>query len=246
MTKAAFSAEDNDRLRGVLRKVLSESGAPQRLMASLLGITQSSLWSFLSGSSNMSRRTAAALANFLGRSVADLLQTEPGDLPPQEIRRAFDLKSGSLHSVEGIATRINQRMRDIGMTAADVAKVSNLTLATVQTICRADLVPDQREMKAIAEAIGVDVGWLYSGVSAPSEPINDDAPHLHLSNRIDYAQSIHVARSLRPQHGDYVWEELAVSAPLVTVPITPALLADLADVLAKYLVPPRGYEPKRK
>lgn len=138
-----------------------------------------------------------------------------------------------------IAERIAQVMELRGWTAAELARRAGLQTPThVSTILkRGGERTSGTVLSKIAAAAGVRDRWLITGEGRMDFDATDTLADPKMRNRDGFAGALAGARTLRPQYGDYVWEAVAQSDPMVIVPLTPALLADLADVLVKYLAP---------
>ena len=154
----------------------------------------------------------------------------------------------------------NERLRGIlrdlvdakfGGSASAAARELGIAQSLVSEFLTGGRGAGPKLLNAVAEHTGRSLDDLYGRRFVESSgdlPRRIDPPQTSaplLKNRPEFPQSLRLARELRPQHGGYVWNALGESAPLVTVPITPALLADLADVLAKYLVPPQNWKPSK-
>lgn len=138
-----------------------------------------------------------------------------------------------------VAERIAQVMELRGWTAAELARRAGLQTPThISTILkRGGERTSGTVLAKIAAAAGVRDRWLITGEGRRDFDATDTLADPRMRNRDGFAGALAGARTLRPQYGDYVWEAVAQSDPMVIVPLTPALLADLADVLVKYLAP---------
>ena len=138
-----------------------------------------------------------------------------------------------------IAERIAQVMELRGWSAAELARRAGLQTPThVNTILRRGGERTSAVVLAkIAAAAGVRDRWLVTGEGRRDFDATDTVADPKMRNREGFTGALAAARTLRPQYADYVWEAVASSDPMVIVPLTPALLADLADVLVKYLAP---------
>lgn len=237
---APFTEAQNAELRRVLLTAQRETGISQREFARVLGLSQTSLWSFLSGNSGMGNSTAALLASLANTSV-DSLTSAASDISVRTLCNNLVSIRQSHRETEQVTAGLDVRLRDAmarrGMDYASLATDAQVSQSEVTRALAGSKRIKTRTLHAMAAALGVSESWLRAGTRAPERDVERvGAPTLR--GRPDFAASLAIAQELRPQHGAYVWSALADSAPLVTVPITPALLVDLADVLVKYIVPP--------
>ncbi|MEZ5189413.1 MAG: helix-turn-helix transcriptional regulator [Schumannella sp.] len=210
------------------------SGKSQRELAKHLGLSQTSLWSFLNGNSGMGARTAANLARLGGVRVDDLFDGARRNEVLSEVMLRLDLNGHDTMGVGAVRSRLIEVMDRRSWTPEALAKAAVVSLQRVESFLGGSNSETKSFLALLAKTMGVPEEWLING--DPRD--EDDVPAPLLKYRPDFAASLAIAQELRPQHGAYVWSALADSAPLVTVPITPALLVDLADVLVKYIVPP--------
>jgi len=141
--------------------------------------------------------------------------------------------------------RLQRVLRDRGWTPYEWSTRAGLTNSHVQNlIARGAKRPAGATTHKLAVAAGVGEAWLARGEGAMIAPAPSTGPVVDLDvddpkmkHRENFDANLEAAKdlvSLKP----YVWEALAESDPLLVVPLTPALLADLASVLAKYLPAP--------
>lgn len=102
----------------------------------------------------------------------------------------------------------------------------------------------------IAATVGVSAAWLMHGVGiAPDDNAADAAPRgdsddPRMANRPGFDVCLSAAKLLRPQHPAWVWTAVAESDPLVTVALTPVLVAELSDLLLRHMHPPTPHHAK--
>ena len=139
-----------------------------------------------------------------------------------------------------IADRIREVLSARGWKAAELNRLAGLSSPTHVSVilARGGSRTSGDVLAKIAAAAGVREKWLLTGEG----PRDLDAPEVSddpkMEGRPGFRGALAGARVLRPQYGDYVWNAVAHVDPLMIVPMTPALLADLADVIVKYLPPP--------
>ena len=69
---------------------------------------------------------------------------------------------------ETCAKRIKEALRLRDMTQADLCRVTGIPKSAMSQYCNGSLVPRQKRMKVIADALGVSVAWLM-GFDVPDE-----------------------------------------------------------------------------
>jgi len=155
---------------------------------------------------------------------------------------------GFVTSGTTFAQRLGRVLKDRGWTPYDWSKRAGLSNSHVQNmIDRNAAQATTKTVHKLAVAAGVSESWLARGdgsmePTAPSGLVSVDVDDPKMKHRDGFDGNLRAAKKLR-RHDDYVWEALAESDPLVVVPLTPSLLADLADVLAKYIPAP---EPTKR
>lgn len=95
----------------------------------------------------------------------------------------------------------------------------------------------------IAATAGVSAAWLTHGVGSPDEDTAETTPRgdsddPRMANRPGFDACLAAAKHLRPAHPPWVWTAVAESDPLVTVALTPVLIAELSDLLLRHMRPP--------
>lgn len=152
-----------------------------------------------------------------------------------------------------IKSRIEQVLALRGWSARELSQRSNLSENHVaQILSRGARRVGHETLSKIAAGGGVRVTWLTSGeepmeaagVSPNAAPAEESDPCM--GNRPGFEAALVGARALRPHHPEYVWREVRVSDPLMVIPLTPAALADIADVLVKYVAPPPSDIPRQE
>lgn len=143
-----------------------------------------------------------------------------------------------------VSERIRHLMELRGWSARQLSIRAGLTESHVTLLLRRGASKaEAATLGKIAAAGDVALEWLLSGDGAMAEaapaPRVESSGDPKFEDIPGYAESLPVAKRLRPEHPEYIWQTLSAAGPLLTGPITPAMLADLADVLLKYTVPPR-------
>lgn len=146
------------------------------------------------------------------------------------------------------AQRLERVLKDRGWKPYEWSKRAGLSNSHVQNmIDRNAAGATTKTVHKLAVAAGVSEVWLARGEgaiepSASTGAVSVDVDDPKMKHRDGFDGNLRAAKKLR-HHDDYVWEALAESDPLVVAPLTPSLLADLADVLAKYIPAP---EPTKR
>lgn len=145
------------------------------------------------------------------------------------------------------AARIRQVLAARGWSERDLALRAGLKSEShVSLILRRGTRRTSSEtLRKIAAGAGVRLEWLLSGdlpmdESAVAEELHGSAPSdddPHMANRTGFDGALAGAKMLRPNYPGYVWDAVAQSDPMAVLPLSPAMLADLADLLAKYVTP---------
>lgn len=101
-------------------------------------------------------------------------------------------------------------------------------------------------LRKIAAGAGVHERWLLDGEGprdlqdeaglAASAPVGVSTGKMR--DRANFYGCLAAAQAQRPQYRDYLWQAIEDGDPILTVPLTPALIVDLADMLVKYLPAP--------
>lgn len=139
-----------------------------------------------------------------------------------------------------VADRIREVMTLHGWSAAELNRRSGLTSAThvSMILARGGSRTSGEVIAKIAAGAGVRAHWLLTGEGPRDLEAPETSDDPKMQGRPGFRGALAGAKVLRPQYGDYVWNAVAHVDPLMIVPMTPALLADLADVIVKYLPPP--------
>lgn len=156
-------------------------------------------------------------------------------------------------SADSIKTRIEEILRVRGWTAGRLTKEAGLSSpAHVRNLLdRGAKRPAAKTLAQIARAAGVREEWLSSGLGPMEEPppvlapavesVEEYAPEEtdpRMRNRENFDASLRGAKQLRPGHPDYIWPVLANADPLLSAPLSPLMLAELADFLLRHVAPP--------
>ena len=136
-------------------------------------------------------------------------------------------------------------------TEKSLSRASGLSPNTIGTFRRGNGEAMRKgNVDKIAQTAGVSAAWLAYGAGTPDDPQDDsatpavehgDSADPRMSNRTGFAACLASAKLLRPQHPSWVWSAVAESDPLLTVPLTPILLADIADLLMRHMPGPAAH-----
>lgn len=107
--------------------------------------------------------------------------------------------------------------------------------------------PEADTLKALAKAAGVSAPWLITGEGAPDateepqrHPANDTVPAATMGERPGYDDTEADAKALDPAITEPVWETIRAGDPLLTVPLTPIMLVELARFYMRHQGRRRG------
>jgi transcriptional regulator with XRE-family HTH domain len=151
-----------------------------------------------------------------------------------------------------VAERIRRMIETRGTSARALARLAGLSHSTVSAVLdKLDANPDARvearTLDKIAAALQVDATWLRTGrgemdsnAQAPAPDIQADmrsgiARFLNLSN---WTALLSAARAIEPSLPEWVWQRLALAAPVLTAPPTPSSVAELARYILRHETPP--------
>jgi transcriptional regulator with XRE-family HTH domain len=140
-----------------------------------------------------------------------------------------------------ITDRIREVMGLRGWSAAELNRRAGLSSPTHVSMILARGAGSRTSgevLSKIAAAAGVRAHWLLTGEGPRDIEAPEASDDPKMQGRPGFRGALAGAKVLRPQYGEYVWNAVAHVDPLMIVPMTPALLADLADVIVKYLPPP--------
>lgn len=126
-----------------------------------------------------------------------------------------------------------------------LARAMNLpSPAHVGMIARGEIEdPRGSFLAALVKATGVNPRWLLLGEGEPLGP-EPTAPPVDLSdkplwrNLPNWRELLASAKTLSPGMPPWVWDRIADSAPMLSSPPTPAMLASLAELYLKHEPPP--------
>lgn len=163
------------------------------------------------------------------------------------------IQPGNLGFVDPIALRIQGLLDEHGWTPYELSKRAGLSDSHVSLILQRGTKRLGRvTLEKIAAGAGVSARWLVEGEGprtevAPAEVrvVPDDSDP-RMRNREGFDRHLTAAKALRPGMPGYVWDALGDGDPLVIAPLTPAMLADIADVLVKYIPAPPGHSLSRR
>lgn len=147
------------------------------------------------------------------------------------------------------ADRIAQVLKDRGWSQRELARRAKYTTESQlgNTLRRIRENPGRVEvetMQRIADAAGVSLHWLLTGVE-PGAAANEAGSAPHLINLPNWPGLLAASRMLAPDYDDWVWDEVGRSYPLTTAPVTPAMLVDLAELVVKHVPPPARHPQSR-
>lgn len=145
-----------------------------------------------------------------------------------------------------VAERIAEMLTARDMTAYELSKRAGLSKSHASMILQRGArrtAPDT--LRKIAAALGVRELWLLTG-EGPRDVQTDDGFAAGLAgtssgkmrDRVNFYGCLSVAKTQRPQYRNYLWRAIEDGDPILTVPLTPAMLVDLADLLVKYIPDP--------
>lgn len=127
-----------------------------------------------------------------------------------------------------VAERIRRMIETRGTTARALARAAGLSHSTVSAVLdKLDANPDARvearTLDKIAAALEVDAAWLRTGrgemdgnASTPSPDIQSElrSSVARFFNLPNWAALLRAAKALEPTLPDWVWQRLALAAPL--------------------------------
>lgn len=153
--------------------------------------------------------------------------------------------------VSDLATRIRELASARGFSERGLSIAAGLSPTTVnKLLTRLELNPhlrvEERTLDLVADALGVSRVWLRTGQGdpdqapqpKPSEPTNDVSTSARLKNLANWPALLAAGRALRPLIPLWVWVMVGNLAPLFSKPPTPAMIADLADLVMRHESPP--------
>ena len=76
----------------------------------------------------------------------------------------------------------------------------------------------------------------HADTTAPASVPAETDPRMR--NREHFESSLRGAKQLRPEHPAYIWPVVADADPLLSAPLSPLMLAELADFLLRHVPPP--------
>lgn len=102
--------------------------------------------------------------------------------------------------------------------------------------------PTADSLASIARAAKVSYRWLASGEGDPfgdaSAPDATESSSPRFKNILNWRALLEMARAIAPDVPEWVWPIVAESHPLSTVPLTPALVVELARTVMRHMPPP--------
>lgn len=143
-------------------------------------------------------------------------------------------------------TSARQLSIQAGLSHATIASLIRGLKSDPSTAARVEV----GTLDKIAAAAGVDATWLKSGIGAPefsqapprtADPdpaTNATSSAASFRNLANWSTLLRSARSLRPAIPEWVWTRVAISAPMLTSPPTPLMLAEYADLISRHEIPP--------
>lgn len=133
---------------------------------------------------------------------------------------------------------------------ARMAELSESHVTTILSRLRKNPEKDveRQTLIALANATNVNLLWLSTGEGEVSQEAEASpvTPDIYLSdpklgNLPDWPRLLKDAKILAPELPSDIWDTVRDSRPLATVPVTAAMLADLARLVFKY----RGSSPPK-
>jgi len=155
--------------------------------------------------------------------------------------------------VSDIAERIRRMVETRGISERALAKTAGLSHSTVSALlAKLDANPDARfearTLDKIAAALEVDATWLRTGRGEMDSNASPPAPDLQSElrssvarffNLPNWAALLRAARALEPTIPEWVWQRLALAAPVLTAPPTPSSVAELGRYILRHETPPQ-------
>lgn len=238
----ALTPEQNEVLRALLRRVLRESGAAQRVLGRLIGVSQATLWSFLNGDSGLGLATATTLAEHAGTTLKALLESATDD-HVLELQRSLMREAKRLEEkVEKATTRdrvrsaMTRRLLDVG----ELAKRAGISTRVLSGFLKHGRAVNEGEIESIARALNVSPVWLATGEFDPQRPAEllmvpdgDARPSLSAEPNVS-AMADELAQE-RPDLAPYIPLVLqSGSMRSLDIPLTRAALEALAMVVQRH------------
>jgi transcriptional regulator with XRE-family HTH domain len=146
-----------------------------------------------------------------------------------------------LRAVDDIAQRIRDQMERQDLSARALSLRAGLSERHVGKLLERGAGSAETEtLMKIAAALGVSITWLLLGAGAPdaAEPVNDQREGPTMGRRPGFDEALDGARLIRPTYPETLWQRVAAGEPLAVIPMTPQLVAEMADILLR-LAPPQ-------
>ena len=139
-----------------------------------------------------------------------------------------------------------------GTSARALARTAGLSHSTVSAVLdKLDANPDARvearTLDKIAAALEVDATWLRTGrgemdnnaQQGPDLQAETRSAVARFFNLPNWAALLRAARALEPTLPDWVWQRLAVAAPVLIAPPSPPSVAELGRYIVRHETPPQ-------
>lgn len=142
--------------------------------------------------------------------------------------------------MDDVALRLQSQLDAQGLSARALSVKAGLSGRHVSKILeRGGGGASGETLVKIAAALGVSISWLLTGAGTPGEsaPANDRPP-VTMGGRDGFSAALASAKLLRPTYPDELWRRVAAGEPLQVVPMSPQLVAEIADVLLRLGPPP--------
>ena len=203
----------SDRLKNSIRN----SMLSQKAICEKVGIAEDTMSNYLSGRSYPRFDVLAKLCVLLNISSDWLLGIGTNS---QEVNH----NDGGI----SIADRISAQIKELGLSQADVARMTGLSKNAISLYVMGKRTPTQGNLQALADALQVSVPWLLTGVDDSKNPVVDDYVDVRLTR--DEFDVIHRMRCgqvpvfddsrLEPsvEEGQFDEEEIAAIAKLRVLP----------------------------
>ena len=159
----------------------------------------------------------------------------------------FVVSAGRFPVVDPIATRIRELLDDTGWGPAELSRRAGLSEAHISVLLNRGAAQASGAVLAkIAATCSVELEWLVSG-TGPKELgrySGEDDPRI--KNLEGYLGALAVARTLRPNFQEYVWQAVGEAHPLIAGQLSPGMLVKMAEIIVEYLPPPAPPAPPKK
>lgn len=145
------------------------------------------------------------------------------------------------------AQRIRSLLTERGMSERQASIASGLSPATVNALLKRLEAGsgriEQRTVDALAATLGVSSAWLLHGLGDADQAPAPSAPEVSGAvTRFDtlpnWTGLLRAARAQKPAMPEWVWRRIGAAAPMLTATPSPAMVADLAELVFRHESPP--------